>query len=210
MVFSISQQGALLFLDHTLGLHHLGDLRLDLDDRRWRRIWRQIGRLRMLLLVLDAFLDHFLFALDHGYVALATVFAVFHAGADPVDAHLDDFTDPLGHRHPRHVEEQAETGAEQQQQQQRRAGKAQPHVGAMADQFTQHAARHARQLHLHGVQAQEFQTHRTDQHQAEADHADDAFLLVYRIFFLLQHELAGQAAIALPHYAQHVDTPPPG
>src|SRR5471030_1770156 len=194
----LEQAGLLLFFD-ALRLDHGDHLRLDLDGRRGHMFFNVLGALD----------DDDFVALDGGHLALAAVLAVLVALDEPFDDHLDAAADALGHGQPRDVEEQTKTEAEQQQQEQRRAGEAQRHMGRVADQLTEHAARLARQLRAQAPHAQVFQRHAADEHQQEADGADQALLLVLRLDVPGHDEFLRQPAIAVPDDAQQADAQPP-
>ena len=110
------------------------------------------------------------------------------------------------------MEEQGKTQTKQQQQQQGGTRETEGHVGRVAHQLAQHAARLARQLHVQAFRhAQVFQAHAADQHDGEADDADQHLDMVFALhLFLFQQEALTQAAIAIPYRAQQPDAPPPG
>ena len=196
------EQVGLAFFLHALRFHHRDDLRLDLDGRRGHVLFHVLGALD----------DHHFVAAHGGHFALAAVFAVLVAQHEPVEGVFDGAADALGHLQPRHMEEQGKAQAEQQQQQQGGAREAEGDVGRVPHQLAQHAARVARQLHVQAFRhAQVFEAHAADQHDGEADDADQHLDVVLALRFLFfQQEALTQAAIAIPHGAQQPHAPPPG
>jgi hypothetical protein len=164
-VGDVGEQRGLLFLDHAFGRHHGNDLRRDADR----------FALDVLLDVAGALFLDVLLALDGRDLADLAVFIGAVQAAETLDDDLDEGAGALGHRQPRHLEEQREADREQQQQQQRAAGEAAGGVRAPADQLAEHAARRPRQRRRQAVHAQLFDADAAGHQQREADPADHAF-----------------------------------
>ena len=180
----VDEQRALLFLLDALRFLHFDNLRLDADRRG--------------LDDLGALLHHHFLALDRGDMADLAVFA---RHVEILESEHDAFqrrAEPLDRGQPGNMEKQAETESKQQQQEQRGAGKTERALGAAADHFAQHAARRAGQRQLDAVHAHVFDAEAAGQHDDKPDQADQGFMPVFRLAFLLQQETLRHAAIAQP------------